>query len=148
MANRLRLANYRFVTDWAAVIGPEPRIGKGKALIDTGLGSTGKLLPDKRALGRSPYGLVLNRRVTHRPNWAFRSSDRQLGTRKFWNKAELPKRCFVHSVRQGCRITRQCICISVDVSKSQDSAAIKFHDRESDLCCRGLQDLASWVGWT
>jgi hypothetical protein len=48
MANRLRLANYRFVTDGAAVIGPGPRIGKGKALIDLGLGSTSKLLPDKR----------------------------------------------------------------------------------------------------
>lgn len=66
MANRLRLANYRFVTDGAAVIGPEPRIGKGKALIDMGLGSTSKLLPDKRALRRSPYGLALNRQCTHR----------------------------------------------------------------------------------
>jgi hypothetical protein len=60
MANRLRLANYRFVTDGAAAIGPEPRIGKGKALIDMGPGSTSKLLPDKRAAGRSPHGLVLN----------------------------------------------------------------------------------------
>jgi hypothetical protein len=58
MANRLLLANYRFVIDGAAVIGPEPRIGKGKALIDMRLGSTSKLLPDKGALGRSPYGLV------------------------------------------------------------------------------------------
>lgn len=61
MANRLLLANYRFVIDGAAVIGPEPRIGKGKALIDMRLGSTSKLLPDKGALGRSPYGLVQNR---------------------------------------------------------------------------------------
>jgi hypothetical protein len=66
MANRLLLANYRFVIDGAAVIGPEPRIGKGKALIDMRLGSTSKLLPDKGALGRSPYGLVQNRRVTYR----------------------------------------------------------------------------------
>ena len=64
MANRLRLANYRFVIDGAAVIGPEPRIGKGKALIDMGLGSTSKLLPDKRALRRSPYGLALNRQCS------------------------------------------------------------------------------------
>ena len=61
MANRLLLANYRFVIDGAAVIGPEPRIGKGKALIDMRLGSTSKLLPDKGALGRSPYGWVQNR---------------------------------------------------------------------------------------
>jgi hypothetical protein len=61
MANRLRLANYRFVTDGAAVIGPEPRIGKGKALIDMGPGITSKLLPDERALARIPSGLVLNR---------------------------------------------------------------------------------------
>ena len=54
MANRLLLVNYRFVIDGAAVIGPEPRIGKGKALIDMRLGSTSKLLPDKGALGRSP----------------------------------------------------------------------------------------------
>jgi hypothetical protein len=66
MANRLLLANYRFVIDGAAVIGPEPRIGKGKALIDMRLGSTSKLLPDKGALGRSPYGLVQNRRCAHR----------------------------------------------------------------------------------
>jgi hypothetical protein len=66
MANRLLLANYRFVIDGAAVIGPEPRIGKGKALIDMRLGSTSKPLPDKGALGRSPYGLVQNRQCAFR----------------------------------------------------------------------------------
>ena len=65
MANRLLLANYRFVIDGAAVIGPEPRIGKGKALIDMRLGSTSKLLPDKGALAKEPHGLVQNRQCAH-----------------------------------------------------------------------------------